>query len=1013
MEKSASFSGNEVESKSLDFSKLREKGLEYIQELSGDVWTDYNSHDPGVTILEQICYSITDIALRTSLPIEDLLTTDQKYIPFDFAKNAFFTPQNILSSFPVTIADTRKMIIDHFEEIQNVWITIQKNNGYEEALKGLNQIEILPKIDFANTFVSNPEKKKIFLERVNTFMVQNRNLGEWYDQVILLEPQDIDIYFRININDNADLELTIAKLLLQLLEYIYTPINYTSFEEMQETGFSMEGTFSGPKLSRGFLKDNLHKHRLKKIHTDELQKILTKVDSIKKCEVSGFHINDKKPVEIAVEKDKFFHVLQSDQSTKIIGTRFDRIYKNMTILVHEKELSTHLLNKQRINSLFSEVWMKKHKNFPIESSMIGNLKKSKQGSFRKPKEYHSLQRHFPLIYGIGEEGLSKNESEERHIQALQLKGFLILFEQHLANHLAQLGNLNEFFNINSEQGLDKTYFSQRLDSVPLIEKLGNDIQKGMEINLESRTIFYSRKNRIYNHLLARFGEEMNETPWKVAFRLNLIPDEHEFQRVLIRHKSNYLQNLENLSYFRTRAEFFLEEKTEDEDLNFRRIPSGLEEIICCKTGIPVRNDLFLVPEFIDLNEAVSSNNESHFIQKLEESTRDLGQEISSDIKYLFEKTSFLNVPRMMFKDIDLKTLFKETLNHKNYRIFRNESSNNEVQILFQNGKNNWINLHTSQNEKEAIHKISQIMSFFIDQNRKSEGFYIVDHILLRDLLTGSKFGFKFLDFDEEIDEQADTSHKTIRREHTNTDDFILFQSIEEDSWSESEEERNEKINQFYRYGKASCSYVQEGENWLIKGANDKVIATSKPSIHNRKLNDDGFVYLHQKTRSMIQLFNGSEKTNGRLRFKEVEKKRAKGNKDFQNNSNGQRRLVFQRKLSNGEIIDEDFFNLMVTILLPDWPTRFQEERFRDFVSNLINERIPSHIGNELVWVDHLSMKNFEEKYAVWQRLRLQLLKLETSTGEVWNTAEEARKLTEEVRKAALDVYHLLVALKKN
>ena len=114
MKQSASFSGNEVESVRLDFSELRERGLEYIQELSGDVWTDYNAHDPGVTILEQLCYALTDSAFRMSLPVNDLLVPGEN-LPVNANANAFFPPSAILSSHPVTIQDYRKLII------QMVW----------------------------------------------------------------------------------------------------------------------------------------------------------------------------------------------------------------------------------------------------------------------------------------------------------------------------------------------------------------------------------------------------------------------------------------------------------------------------------------------------------------------------------------------------------------------------------------------------------------------------------------------------------------------------------------------------------------------------------------------------------------------------------------------------------------------------------------------------------------------------------------------------------------------------
>jgi len=39
----------------LDFSSLREQGIALIQRLAGTTWTEYNAHDPGVSILEQFC----------------------------------------------------------------------------------------------------------------------------------------------------------------------------------------------------------------------------------------------------------------------------------------------------------------------------------------------------------------------------------------------------------------------------------------------------------------------------------------------------------------------------------------------------------------------------------------------------------------------------------------------------------------------------------------------------------------------------------------------------------------------------------------------------------------------------------------------------------------------------------------------------------------------------------------------------------------------------------------------
>ena len=55
------------------FTALREAGIAMLQTLCGETWTDYNLHDPGVTLLEQLCYGLTDLAYRTGFAAEDYL----------------------------------------------------------------------------------------------------------------------------------------------------------------------------------------------------------------------------------------------------------------------------------------------------------------------------------------------------------------------------------------------------------------------------------------------------------------------------------------------------------------------------------------------------------------------------------------------------------------------------------------------------------------------------------------------------------------------------------------------------------------------------------------------------------------------------------------------------------------------------------------------------------------------------------------------------------------------------
>ena len=63
------------------FESLRSEAIKLVQQVSGKVWTDYNLHDPGITILEQLIYAITDIIYRTDFPVEDYLTGNDGEVP--------------------------------------------------------------------------------------------------------------------------------------------------------------------------------------------------------------------------------------------------------------------------------------------------------------------------------------------------------------------------------------------------------------------------------------------------------------------------------------------------------------------------------------------------------------------------------------------------------------------------------------------------------------------------------------------------------------------------------------------------------------------------------------------------------------------------------------------------------------------------------------------------------------------------------------------------------------------
>ena len=116
---------------SSNYGLLRQKGLEYIEKLGSSLWTDYNIHDPGITMLEALCYALTDLGFRTSLDIKDLLAlpaeetaeADGQY-PAD-KRQALYTARNILTVNPWTTDDFRKLLIN-IDGIKNGWLNCKK-----------------------------------------------------------------------------------------------------------------------------------------------------------------------------------------------------------------------------------------------------------------------------------------------------------------------------------------------------------------------------------------------------------------------------------------------------------------------------------------------------------------------------------------------------------------------------------------------------------------------------------------------------------------------------------------------------------------------------------------------------------------------------------------------------------------------------------------------------------------------------------------------------------------------
>jgi hypothetical protein len=138
------------------------------------------------------------------------------------------------------------------------------------------------------------------------------------------------------------------------------------------------------------------------------------------------------------------------------------------------------------------------------------------GRHRDPAAYTSVQNHFPALYGIGPDGVSAGAAERPRAEALarQLKGYLLFFDQLLADSHAQLAHVGDL--LSDEAAIDRTRFPQPVTSFRdhatiYREALDEDGFVDEAPFRESPESFAQRRHRFLDHLLARRAESLDDT----------------------------------------------------------------------------------------------------------------------------------------------------------------------------------------------------------------------------------------------------------------------------------------------------------------------------------------------------------------------------------------------------------------------------------------------------------------------------------------------------------------------
>ena len=469
----------------LDFNTLRSSAIEYLGNLSGKLWTDHNVHDPGITILESLIYALLDLGYRTNLPAGDLFTRD----PADKTPdNNFFPASRILGNNPLTITDYRKLLVD-LEGVKNAWLEVDDGIPVDFCIDKNDQPALV-----LNEFIVNNEdpcrcsnlnglyhvyiqledgidqNKHLYektIRRIRESLMAHRNLCEDFIDIKILCKLELGICVEIDLEADADAEEVYVKMVETLQEFLSPSPKFYSLQQLLDREKPIDEIFAGRPYniteSHGFVDTDEFEHlKLRKeLHLSDVYHLLFDIAGVRRIRNLGW---------IKCCKDK-----QSIPEWKLVlpENHIPEFSSICSGFIFTRNGLQEKVDFKKFESYFEMKFSGSRKAWYKEPSPFLDPVLP-QGVYRNDlADYYSIQNEFPKVYGISEGGLASDEPDKRKAQALQLQGFLLFFDQLLANYLTQLKNTRSLFALSSsaDDANNHTYFINQLTNAPQLQKL--------------------------------------------------------------------------------------------------------------------------------------------------------------------------------------------------------------------------------------------------------------------------------------------------------------------------------------------------------------------------------------------------------------------------------------------------------------------------------------------------------------------------------------------------------------
>ncbi len=664
------------------YTALQQKTLSELQRLSGEVWTDFNAHDPGVTIADISNYVLTELDYKLGFDLIDYMTTSNG--EFSSERYGLFSPMDVYPTNPVTKNDYRELIHAAFPTLERVKVNCDIDTGDFTI-----HIECSP-------FDSNIDIK----ERVMDYFHKYRNLCENLSSVTIVEAIQLSLHSEIVLESGGDATYILAKIYYCIMRYLAGSISVERQDMHSIRGVSYEDLFDG---AINGVEVTIPKQRGTEQELIKLLKRIKGVRRIKTCyfvNQEGHIVNDfKDGYRVTIPKvteDFRVNILIDNTSMSIDMNRFTESLQALYFSRTSKRYKPQDAKKCEVPI---------YNNTPLK------------GVFRDVFSHSSIVNDFPQCYQYRESNTSS------------ITTYLSLFDSLIKRGLRELKELKQLLSI-EDTGSTILSRMQVQESV--------DGKEGVSSELYRNT--YEIKMAYLDMLDHLYGVESYPS-W--MSNMNYYGDS---ENVIVSRRMALLRNIPELTRNKFKSRNILTDTTQNNIPTIKAYMSyllgfNIDESIVIGDLLPSYNLILMDDDkesigyrkrmnyMLTEDGRMSASNIENIVM-VEFSPEDEDRWNSKDESERTAEYERLRRELLVFNNNVISGgLFRGGVNLDNYKLL--DLNNGEYLLTFWDEEDSaWVNLGRKSNRDELIDLARILRYFLLELNRKSEAMYVVEHNLL-------------------------------------------------------------------------------------------------------------------------------------------------------------------------------------------------------------------------------------------------------------------------------------------